>query len=437
MRDLMSVLKEECYRSEPENNFPENLGLLEEFRRIKIQDKSFLKDVSVLFIQHHLYPFIGQLKIMSRDGMIPQKTWFVDIPYSTNNDVVKKIQSEYTNHEYPKTITDPLLNYSETQKKRIKSVILDVVNSKPKKLLVIDDGAYFIQAIHELSMISHEIDEVLYNRTYLIEQTTKGHRYLQSEKYSAIKKKLNIPIVSIARSRSKLEIESPFIGIACKKAIEQNDHIMSKIKESAVSEKNNLRLGIIGYGAIGQVVYETLREMIKPQSIIDVIEVNVNKWQEIQNKKGNPLSELADTKYDMLFGCTGTVSFSWYERNKMNIDGLLISVSSSDIEFSRFNFIEFANLYPNDPITIKVLEPDKGIHSDLLFEDTDTRIFFINAGFPVNFTGGKECVPRKFIQPTHALLYAASYQVLNQPITGLQDLNPEYDNWIYYNAFNY
>ena len=139
----------------------------------------------------------------------------------------------------------------------------------------------------------------------------------------------------------------------------------------------------------------------------------------------------------MLFGCTGHTAFGWNDRKKVNHNGLLISVSSASIEFSRSNYIEFANLYPDDPIDIKVVEPAKGIHSDLLFVDKSSSFYFINSGFPVNFTGKKECLPIKFIQPTHALLYAASYQVLNQPKTGLQPLNEEYDNWIYYNAFNF
>ena len=78
MKHQLNTLKHECYNSIIESTFPTKLNLLEEFNRIKVFDKSFLKDVSVLFIQHHLSPFLGRLQRMKNDGMIPEKTWFVD-----------------------------------------------------------------------------------------------------------------------------------------------------------------------------------------------------------------------------------------------------------------------------------------------------------------------------------------------------------------------
>ncbi len=437
MQNLMEALKKECYESKIQEEFPESLGLLEEFRRIKIFDKSFLRDVSVLFIQHHLFPFIGRLKIMKKDGMIREKTWFIDIPYSTNKEVVKEILNEYTTHKYPKPFSNPLENYSDFQLERTKTVIREIIKSNPNKLLVIDDGAYFIRAVHELFIKEPEIVSILYNKTYIIEQTTRGHRYLQNIKYSTIKEILNAPIVSVARSKSKLEIEAPFIGIACATSIEQNDRILSLIKKFNESPDKKIKVGIIGYGSIGAAVYESIKKLIKPPYDIDIVEIDYRKWQEIKNRQGNPISELADDRYYMLFGCTGHTAFGWNDRKKVKHNGLLISVSSASIEFSRSNYIEFANLYPDDPITIEVVDPGKGIHSDLHFKGESSDFYFINSGFPVNFTGKKECLPLKFIQPTHALLYAASYQVLNHPKTGLHSLNEEYDNWIYYNAFNF
>jgi len=145
---------------------------------------------------------------------------------------------------------------------------------------------------------------------------------------------------------------------------------------------------------------------------------------------------LREEKYDLLLGCTGYKSFGWKDRNKVNDNGLLVSVSSASVEFSRSNYIEIAKLYPDDPIEILPAEPSNGIHTDLLFKDGDKHFYFVNSGFPVNFTGKRECIPQKFIQPTHALLYAASYQVLNNPIPGPQRICDEYDYWIYYNSFS-
>ena len=425
-------LVEECYKSEIELSFPDSLELLDEFRRIKIFNKSFLEDVTILFIQHHLYPLIGRLLSMKKDGMKPEKTWFIDIPYSTNEDVKIKIRNEFTNHDYPPALADPLENYDNFQTGRIKEVFKTIINSNPTKLLVVDDGGYFIRALHYLCIQEPDLVEKLKSRIYLVEQTTKGHRTLRDLKYSSLIEILNIPMVSIARSKTKLEIESPFIGIACKRAIENNSRIVSKISSL---NRNEIKVAIIGYGPIGKAVFDSAKALLGTSANIYVVEIDINKWQEIKENQGIPVAELSDTRYDILFGCTGYSAFNWSDRDKVNPDGLLISVSSAAVEFSRFNFIEVANLYPDDSIKIEIVDPEKGIHSDLLFQDSSNRFYFINSGFPVNFTGAEECIPLKFIQPTHALLYAASYQVLNEPKYGLQPLKEEYDNWIYYNSF--
>lgn len=443
MKIQFDLLKQKCYDTEIEDFFT-NMPLLEEFIRIKVFNKSFLNDVTVLFIQHHLSPLIGRLEAMKNNGMLSKNTWFVDIPYSTNEEVKQKIRKKYTTHKYPDPYSDPKNDYNKAQLQRTKTTIAKIIKSKPKKLLVVDDGAYFIRAVHELYIENNEIAKILYNSTYIVEQTTRGHRYLNDLKYSAIIKILNIPIVSIARCKTKQEIESPFIGVACRKAIEQNVHIKNKIKEF---KNDKIKIGVIGYGSIGSAVYQSIRNLTegKCNSDVEIIEIDYSKWNEIKNLEGtpNPKSELSN-KYDILFGCTGNESFGWGDRYKVNSGALLVSVSSASIEFSRGDFIEIAELYNDDPITIEPYSGKEGynsnstdLHADLQFKDLKNGLnfIFINSGFPVNFTGERECLPIDFIEPTHVLLYAACYQVLNQPKQGIQILNEEYDAWIYYNAF--
>jgi len=436
---FINTLIQECKNSKIEPTFPKTLPLLEEFRRIKIINKAFLKDVSILFIQHHLSPFIGRLNVMREDGMNPDRTWFIDIPYSTNKEVLEEIHSHYTEYDYPESYDDPLLNYTNFQLDRVKYVIKNILEKDLAKLLIIDDGAYFIRAVLDLYS-KDELDlSKLYNRTFIVEQTTRGQRYLKENKYSSIIKILNSPIVSIARSNTKVDIESPFIGAACSRSITENIKIRTLINKRKDDSNNPLKIGIIGYGAVGSAVFESVKDLVKPHSNIDVVEINLDKWAEIRYNGGNPIIKLAQSKYDILFGCTGYKAFGWNDRNKIKKDGLLVSVSSASVEFSRSNYIEYALLDPYDPIEVYLEIPDEKIHAVVVFEhkSENHKFYFINSGFPVNFTGKRECLPLKFIQPTHALLYAASYQVLNQPIPGFNELNREYDYWIYYNAFNY
>jgi hypothetical protein len=435
MTNHLDLLKQECYESQIENVFPDTLELLERFRSHKIHHDRFLDNVSILFIQHILQPFIGRLKVMETDGMNPDNTWFVDIPYSTNDQVLKKV-NEFSNHKIPTPYTNPLEDYTKSQLNRVKTTIKEIIKSRPGKLLVIDDGAYFIRAIHELYIHNPDIISSLVNKTYIIEQTTRGHRYLTEDRYGSIIKELNSPIVSVARCKTKIEIESPFIGIACKRSLEANESILALINKHQNAFSTPLKVAVIGYGAIGQAVFESIKGLIDNPSEIDVVEIDIDKWNQIRKDNGNPIAELREQEYDLLLGCTGYKSFGWKDRNKVANNGLLVSVSSASVEFSRSNYIEIAELYPDDPIEIFPVEPDKGIHTDLLFKDGSKQFYFVNSGFPVNFTGKRECMPQKFIQPTHTLLYAASYQVLNNPIPGPRNICDEYDYWIYFNSFS-
>ena len=47
---------------------PQELPLLNEYRN-KYKKKDYFKDLDVLFIQHHLGPFLPKLAAMSNDGL--------------------------------------------------------------------------------------------------------------------------------------------------------------------------------------------------------------------------------------------------------------------------------------------------------------------------------------------------------------------------------
>ena len=77
--EILSKFDEEIIPTAP----PENLPLLDEMRKSFLDNEAFT-DVDVLFIQHHLGPFVPRLKAMFASGLNPKRCWFVDIPYSTN-----------------------------------------------------------------------------------------------------------------------------------------------------------------------------------------------------------------------------------------------------------------------------------------------------------------------------------------------------------------
>ena len=74
--------------------------------------------------------------------------------------------------------------------------------------------------------------------------------------------------------------------------------------------------------------------MITSSNKIHVIEIDIKKWEEIKNHGGVPMAELTEMGYDILFGCTGYAAFHWNDRNKVNKDALLISVSSASVRIN-------------------------------------------------------------------------------------------------------
>ena len=65
---------------------PDSLPLVEEFCEAKLASGIFA-DLDVLFIQHHLGPFIPRVRALFDYGLEASRCWFVDIPYSTNSRV--------------------------------------------------------------------------------------------------------------------------------------------------------------------------------------------------------------------------------------------------------------------------------------------------------------------------------------------------------------
>jgi len=90
---------------------PENLSLLEELQHRLRKTKPFA-NIDVIFIQHHLGPFIGRLHAMIASGLDPNRTWFVDIPYSTNPVVVGKLgELGFSVQQRTERFDDPLSRY--------------------------------------------------------------------------------------------------------------------------------------------------------------------------------------------------------------------------------------------------------------------------------------------------------------------------------------
>ena len=411
---------------------PESLLLLEELQHRLQQNKPFA-NIDVLFIQHHLGPFIGRLNVMIECGLDPARTWIVDIPYSTNSVVVDRLgELGFPEHQRTALFDHPLSNYGFSQAQRFSS-LMEVLEKRedPRPLLVIDDGAYFARYLNSLythspSQLNHYIG------TSVVEQTTRGHRYLCNDALEVILR-CGISVVSIAKCKTKKVFEGPFIGAAVSRALKRS------IGEGRLSKAKHI--AVIGCGVVGEA---TVKEICRicPDAKIDVVDVDASVREKVSglSKNCEGLPQLHDYReYEIVFGCTGYNSFHLDQRKLLADGAVLASGSSAAIEFNRAGFIELADRYEDDEIEItnRLETISKGIHAEIFIRQEKGKTFsFLNAGFPVNFDGRLECLPTGIIQATHGLLFAASIQTIAQKGPGINTVNPDDDDWIFKRAVN-
>jgi hypothetical protein len=410
---------------------PERLPLLDAFRRWKGKGMDY-KDIQVLFVQHHLGPFLPRIEAMIDAGLRPDDCWFVDIPYSTNErvcDEIKRIGVPPDQMAPP--LLDPLAKYSEQQSERVSGLLRNMAGGNTRtRVLVVDDGAYFVRTLHRLADSEPELFEFFADRTSIVEQTTRGHRHLEERQYADVLSRLNAPTVSIARCKTKTEFEMPFIGKAVAGALVRSvDH----------EGRSGLgRVAILGFGPVGSATLQAFQALERDIDI-DVVDPDTSKHGAIEAAAGRPSERLREHEsYDVVAGCTGYGAFAWEHRRRLAPEALLVSGSSAAIEFNREAFVELAAEHPDDEI--EVLDPEEtrraGIHATIRFRDGDRRFCFLNAGFPINFDGRIECLPARVIQATHVLLYAAGLQALRTERPGVARIDATEDRWTFETALD-
>jgi hypothetical protein len=419
-----------------QNSFqiPDRLPLLERYEARRPSRDAFAGH-DVVFIQHHLGPLLPRLEAMVRAGLDPQRCWFVDIPYSTSTVVRGELGNRFPLGEELPLFEEPVVPYDHAQENRVHKILLRVAKRKdPKPLLVIDDGAYFVRFL--VDGLRHDPDVLRsFAGARVVEQTTRGHRFLQEEANNTIKL-FRLSVVSIARSATKLGFEAPFIGAAVAKAA------LGAFRKGHGGDA----VAVMGYGAIGKATVRRLLDSC-PWKRVDIVDVDTaarNTASE-DTRDTRPCNVRAsldpETKYDLVVGCTGRGSIAPEDRHLLTDGALLVSGSSASVEFNRLQFFQLCGRVPKFAFHRSDSGKDGGIRSQITFRHRIgwrrwATFSFANAGFPVNFDGEVEHLPTEAMQATHCLLYAAARQVVRSTTPGFRPLELDTDLWIRNNAID-
>lgn len=404
-----------------DQSIPWHLPLLDELVEKHIGTDVF-KEVTILLIQHQLGNHFPQVKALKDLGQDPTKLIWIDIPYTATVEVRKSMikdlkipEENFRIHAF-----HVLDRYPPYQIRRVQEIFKELLVTVPNRLVVLDDGAYFLEAA---SCFAKQLPTIA-----IVEQTTRG--LIKIEESAVLRQySSSIPIINVARSLPKLTLEPPFIG----KAI--CDSLSNHLK-THLCTPDRLRCLVLGYGAIGKQVAKFLSMNSDfDQSLVHVHDPDITRQRAALNAGFLPWDRTNYTqRFNLVLGCSGHQSFKLDDRVYLEDGAILASASSGTVELSRQDFIELAAVSEIDDIDInKGGLNELDVHSDINIKLVDRTVTFLNGGFPINFDGRVNCIPGHYIQPTPTMMVAATMQAvkaIDNHQRGLIELDPAFCEWL-------
>lgn len=328
-----------------------------------------LSRVRIIGTQHILETTHSMFQSLYELGLKPENISIIGKCYSTCKEVYDEMLDDgidvssdsfaYCSHRpWDEIYSEAVYSFISDRARKISPSKFDLV-------IVLDDGGKSIDIVS--NYVNHSIEIVA------IEQTTAG--------YEAVREKvLNFPVINVARSPVKLELESPMIAEAAA------ERLAISLNKANITPD---RAMVIGGGAIGAAIKRRLSDKIH----IDIFDLDKTLRT---TRSDNFVLEIG--KYPLIIGCTGRTSLPSHLHSRLRNGVVLVSVSSADREFDAVHLRR--QLAQNDVC-----------HTDLRIGD----LLLVNSGFPVNFDGERENIEPHLIQLTIALMTAGILQGVSLP----------------------
>jgi hypothetical protein len=260
----------------------------------------------------------------------------------------------------------------------------------------------------------------------IVEQTTRG--IIKYNHNAAIRYYCgHIPVINIAESRPKKEVEPEFIARAvCASTLEK----INSLSRATGILRVGARVLVLGYGAIGRAVASALVSQVGiARGDVCVLDVNAAaQHQALQDGFCGWDRTGFGPRFGIVVGCTGTCSFNLWDYVHLAPQSLLISASSGASELAREDFVEYAEASESDDVHVcnrqQLLSGD--VHSDIRLQVIDHEIHIANGGFPVNFDGVLNRIPPEQMQITQAMMVHGAIQAVRTVGSGLVPLEQRF-----------
>ena len=379
----------------------------------------------VLFLQHQLENHLPQAEVILDLGVRVNDFHWVDIPYTSSPEIRDELirrravpRNNFICHNYKLE-----QRYNSYQRLRVANWIRDYIAAYgiDAPLLVLDDGGYFLEAM--ICLRQH------LRRLVIVEQTTRG--IIKYNHNAAIRHYCrNIPVINIAESRPKKELEPAFIATAvCGSVMEK----ITTLPGADEILRRAPRALVLGYGAIGKAVAAELNSSLGlSRAQIHVVDVSPeSQRQALEDGYSAWNRERVEGGFGLVLGCTGTCSFAMWDYVHLAHESLLISASSGASELAREDFVEYAQASAFDDVFVVNRDSltNGNVHADISLQVIDHVVHIANGGFPVNFDGRLNRIMPEQMQITQAMMVHGAIQaVQSEHLGGLIPLDPTFED---------
>lgn len=307
----------------------------------------------ILSIFHLLRDSLYFFEALTKMGARSEDIYIIGIPYSSREENVEELKRR--GH----TVINPEFPIEQSVSQAIE-IVCKQCEKKNKSLLIIEDGGYIVPQIHQLNEIPSFVIGA-------VEQTARGV-------WNDMSVDLKIPVLTVAFSEFKRELEAPEIG----KAVVFNI-------ERLLSERTFVRgkkVGVIGFGTIGRSVARYLRDS---RAIVKVSEIDTRKAIIAQLEGFEHKDSVSVVKEcDIVIGTTGRTSLGTNEILAAKNNSVFVSASSKQIEIN----MDMVEQLSTSKETLSI-----GTEYELI---NGNKLLVLANGFPINFYCS-ESVPDKLI----------------------------------------
>ena len=353
-----------------------------------------LEGIVVIFVLHLLSDVQGFIEAVLRAGLPPERMFLLNIPYSTKPEAVanlwtRGVRNLYISKDYPIA-------------EAVKNAVADaeqVAERENCKIVILEDGGYVGPYIHL------QRPDLLPKLLGIVEQTANGIWQYDEQSVEP-----RVPVVNVAESALKKNLESPLIGLSIVRNVE---NLIGQLGYGLASQ----RVLLLGFGATGK---EAAKHLLLASKSLVIFDSDSSKREDAEKAGYKTVGTIEEAcgEIDVLIGCTG--------RESINADALLALrgatyFANGSSKRRELAWEEFRDLQGKEE---ELAHGAKRI--ELL---TNASVILLADGYPVNFVS--ESVPDEEIAFIYGLLFRALLFLLeNELSAGFHDVPLDIQNEI-------